>query len=266
MKILKLKNQNSKYEVGMKPYLSVVIPSYNELKNASRGVLEEVVAYLQKQSYAWEVILSDDGSTDGTVEVLESFASNYPQVSVLKNVHAGKGPTVQSGMLAADGEWRLFTDFDQSTPLSEVEKLLEYGGKGFDVVIGSREITGAIRDKEPMHRHIMGRGFNLLVQGLAVPGILDTQCGFKLFSASATETIFSNLHVYGRSKERSDAFTGAFDVEALFLASKYAYKIREVPVYWKHHETDRVSPVKDSIRMLLDIIKIRIAALHGAYK
>ena|SRR5258708_402006 len=171
-------------------FLSVVIPSYNEQKNFRRGVLDQVLEYLQKQTYAWEVLLSDDGSTDGTIEKLEEFAKKSPHVRVLKNTHAGKGPTVQSGMLFAKGQWRLFTDFDQSTPLSEVEKLLTFSDE-YDVIIGSREISGAIRDKEPVHRHVMGRGFNMLVQALAVPGIYDTQCGFKLFSAAAAEKLFS---------------------------------------------------------------------------
>ncbi len=247
------------------PHLSVIIPSYNEQKNLGRGVLNEVSQYLKKQSYSWEVILSDDGSTDGTTQVLEEFAASHPGFTVLKNIHAGKGPTVQSGMLKAQGKWRLFTDFDQSTPLGEVEKLWPFIDE-FKVIIGSREIKGALRDKEPWYRHLMGRGFNLMVQTLAVPGILDTQCGFKLFSGEAADVLFGSLSVYGRVKARKDAFTGAFDVEVLFLARQRGYPIKEVPILWRHHETDRVSPVKDSIRMLKDIVKVRLADLSGAYR
>lgn len=248
------------------PFLSVVIPSYNEMKNLGRGVLTEVATYLEGQSYSWEVILSDDGSTDGTIEELTAFAKQHPGFRVLKNKHAGKSPTVQAGLLAATGQWRLFTDFDQSTPLVEVEKLLAYAQEGYEVVIGSREIEGAQRDEEPWYRHLMGRSFNLAVQILAVPGIQDTQCGFKLFSATATEKLFNSLVVYGQQKERQDAFTGAFDVEILFLARKSGYRIKEVPILWKHNETDRVSPIKDSLRMLIDIIKIRVAYLLGKYQ
>lgn len=248
----------------MKPFLSVVIPSYNELKNIKRNVLDQVIAYLNKQNYEWEVLLSDDGSTDGTTEKLHEFAKQDKRIKVVENIHAGKGPTVQSGMLKANGEWILFTDFDQSTPLSEIEKLLAFQ-KTHQVIIGSREITGARRDKEPLHRHIMGKGFNILVQTLAIPGIYDTQCGFKLFRRDACQEIFSKLVVYGRSKERQDAFTGAFDVEALFLARKNGYKVQEVPITWHHNETDRVSPIKDSLRMLTDIIKVRIADFSGKY-
>jgi len=248
----------------MQPYLSVVIPSYNEMKNIKRNVLDEVVDYLKQQDYSWEVLLSDDGSTDGTTEELKKFADKHKNVEVVENIHAGKGPTVQSGMLKAKGKWILFSDFDQSTPLKEIEKLFKYKDN-YQVIIGSREIQGAKRDKEPLHRHIMGKGFNFLVQVLAIPGIYDTQCGFKVFSDQASKDIFSNLVVYGRGEERSDAFTGAFDVEALFLARKNNLKIKEVPIIWHHNETDRVSPIKDSIRMLIDIIKVRIANLLGKY-
>lgn len=248
----------------MRPFLSVVIPSYNEKKNIGRNVLDEVLTYLKKQRYEWELILSDDGSTDGTVQLLKDFAKKDKHISVLENIHAGKGPTVQSGILKATGDWILFTDFDQSTPLEEVEKLLKYKDD-YQVIIGSREIKGAKRDEEPIHRHLMGKGFNMLVQILAIPGIQDTQCGFKLFSHSSAKDIFSNLIVYGRSEERADAFTGAFDVEALFLARKKGLKIKEVPIAWYHHETDRVSPIKDSVRMLRDIIKVRLTSLTGKY-
>jgi dolichyl-phosphate beta-glucosyltransferase len=248
----------------MKIFLSVVIPSYNEMTNIKRNVLDEVAAYLNKQDYTWEVLLSDDGSTDGTTAQLHTFAQSHKNFTVLENVHAGKGPTVQSGMLKAQGEWVLFTDFDQSTPLKEIENLLRYS-KDYSVIIGSREIKGARRDREPFHRHIMGKGFNLLVQTLAIPGIYDTQCGFKVFRNDACKDVFKDLVVYGRSEERSDAFTGAFDVEALFLARKKGYKIKEVPIIWHHNETDRVNPVKDSLRMLRDIIKVRLTDLTGKY-
>lgn len=250
----------------MKPYLSVIIPSFNEMKNIERNVLSEVVDYLSKQKYSWEVILSDDGSTDGTIAKLAKFADQYENVRLLKNIHAGKAPTVTAGMLEAKGEWRLFTDFDQSTPISEVEKLFLRSQDGFEVIIGSREMVGSLRDKEPFYRHLMGRGFNILVQVLAIPGILDTQCGFKLFSEKATKALFPKLYVYGEQKARSDAYTGAFDVELLFLANKYNLPISEVPIVWRHNSTDRVSPIKDSLRMLRDIMKIRTADATGKYK
>lgn len=251
----------------MSVFLSVIIPSYNESRNIDRGVLEEAHEWLSKQDFTWEMILSDDGSTDGTIDFLRSFAKSHPHVLVLENLHAGKAPTVKSGMLSASGSWRLFTDFDQSTPISEVSKLLDIAKENkVDVVIGSREISGAKRDKEPFYRHLMGRGFNFFVQLFAVPGIYDTQCGFKLFSKEATLALFNSLFVYGSNQPRKDAYTGAFDVELLFLARKKGFKIREIPVHWKHAATERVSPIKDSLRMFRDIVKIRIAYLSGAYR
>ncbi len=247
------------------PYLSVVIPSYNEEKNFSRGVLDAVIEYLQKQSYAWEVVLTDDGSSDKTVALLHAFSKKHSNVRVVENPHKGKGPTVSSGMLAAKGKYRLFTDFDQSTPLSEFEKFLPFIDDGYDVVIGSRALEGARREKEPLHRHVMGLVFNMLVQAIAVPGIQDTQCGFKMFTAAATESLFPKLVVY-QGKERTDAFTGAFDVELLLLARRYKFQIAEVPVLWEHNETERVNPLKDSVRMFADIVKIRLTDVFQKYK
>lgn len=246
------------------PFLSVIVPSYNEQTNLKRGALDELLTYLKQQPYDWELIFSDDGSTDGTSAKLAELAQQDSRIQVLNNQHAGKGPTVANGMLAAKGQWRLFTDFDQSTPIAEVEKLLDHS-QDYQVIFGSREIAGARRDKEPFYRHLMGRGFNLVVQLLAVPGVKDTQCGFKLFSAEATKTLFPKLFVYGQQNQALDPFTGAFDVELLFLARKLGFKIKEVPINWYHHETNRVSPIKDSLRMFRDILKIRWAALRRKY-
>lgn len=247
------------------PFLSVIIPSYKEEKNFARGVLDEVVAYLENQKFTWELVLTDDGSPDKTVQLLKDFAKKHSNVRVVENPHRGKGPTVSSGMLAAKGQYRLFTDFDQSTPLSDFEKFHPYIDDGYDVVIGSRALQGAKREKEPIHRHVMGLVFNVLVQLIAVPGIHDTQCGFKMFTAESTEVLFPKLVIYG-SKERQDAFTGAFDVELLLLARRNKFSIAEVPVGWQHNETERVSPLKDSIRMFADIVKIRLADLSNKYK
>lgn len=249
----------------MQPFLSVIIPSYNERRDLERGVLNEVLQYLKNQSYTWELILTDDGSTDGTVEKLKEFAAKHDAVTVVENIHAGKAPNVKSGMLKATGQWRLFTDFDQSSPLHEVEKLLPWIEKGYDIVIGSREIKGALRDKEPFHRHMMGKIFNMVVQLLAVPGIHDTQCGFKLFSAEASTILFNKLVVYGGQEPRRDAFTGAFDVELLYLAMKNGFKIKEVPISWAYNKTVRVNPLKDSFRMFRDIVRIRLTSLQGKY-
>ena len=248
----------------MSVYLSVVLPSYNEKKNIKRGALEEAYNFLKDYEKSWELILSDDASTDGTTEELKQFAKKDKRIKVLENPHRGKGPTVAAGMLAAEGQWRLFSDFDQSTPLREVLKLLKYAGE-YDVVFGSREIMGAKREKEPFYRHLMGRGFNLVVQTFALPGVLDSQCGFKLLSATASEKLFKSLYIYSGKEEINSAFTGAFDVELLFLAKKYKFKSKEVAIKWKHYQTDRVNPIKDSLLMFIDIVKIRFADLTHKY-
>lgn len=245
-------------------FLSVVLPSYNEKKNLQKGVLEQISDYLQKQNYTYEVILSDDGSTDGTKEALAKFAAKNKHFRLLENQHAGKGPTVASGMLAARGQWRLFSDFDQSTPLGEIEKMWP-STVDHEIVIGSRAAQGAKREKEPFYRHLMGLGFNFLTQLIVLPGILDSQCGFKLFSQKATKKLFPKLKIYARSSKIKDAFTGAFDVELLFLARRFNLSIAEIPVLWQHAYTNRVSPVKDSLRMLRDLLRIRWACFRGKY-
>ncbi|HSW89972.1 MAG TPA: dolichyl-phosphate beta-glucosyltransferase [Patescibacteria group bacterium] len=246
--------------------IAVILPSYNEMPNISQGVLEDVWGYLSHQSYDFELLLSDDGSTDGTAHKLDEFAKSHKDVRVLHLPHRGKGPTVLDALEQSKGELALFTDFDQATPISELEKLLPYVQQGFEVVIGSRELAGSKRQKEPIHRHIMGKAFNFLVQLIAIRGIHDTQCGFKLFSRKAIQELAPRVFVYRKGGKEGGAYTGAFDVELLFLARKFGYKIAEVPIAWKHVKTDRVNPVRDSLRMLRDISRIRLADLQGRYE
>lgn len=246
-------------------FLSVILPSYNEQVNAQSGSLEAVWQYLSSQKYSWELILSDDGSTDGTAETLEQFAKSHKSVRVLQNSHKGKGPTVVAGLENATGEWRLFSDFDQATPIVEIEKLLPFTKQGYDVVIGSREIAGSKRQKEPFHRHLMGKGFNFFVRLFTISGIDDTQCGFKLFSKRAVDELCPRIYIYSGKGNSKGAFTGAFDVELLFLAKKFGFTIAEVPVIWKYVKTNRVDPIKDSAKMFVDLLRIRFADLTGKY-
>jgi dolichyl-phosphate beta-glucosyltransferase len=244
-------------------YLSVIIPAYNEEKNFAKGKLEGLFAYLEKRSYPYEILFVDDGSVDNTLGKLQELKRHKAHISVIKNAHQGKALTVMTGLQTAQGKFRLFTDFDQSTHISEVEKLLPFTRKGYDVVIGSREVKGAHRGNEPRYRHVMGRGFNTIVKLVAVWGIQDTQCGFKLISSRAVEQLLPKMKVTVRP--RKHAFTGAFDVELLYLAQKNGFKIAEVPVHWEHEDTERVNPVKDSFRMLQEVIAIRMKALAGGY-
>jgi len=245
--------------------LTVVIPAYNELDNFSAGKLDQVVDYLQLKNLDWEVIVVDDGSTDGSTEKIKDFIKDKDNWRLLVNQHQGKAMTVKVGVEAALGRQVLLTDFDQATPIGEVEKLLPFIDKGYQIVIGSREVKGALRQQEPWYRHLMGKVFNALVQLVAIRGIHDTQCGFKIFETNVVRDLFSRLMVYRPHPEKY-AFTGAFDVELLYLAYKQGLRIAEVPVHWYHASTTRVNPLRDSIRMFLDVLKIRWADLSGQYR
>ena len=248
-----------------KIFLSVIIPAYNEAVNFKKEVLEQVDAYMQKQHYEWEVIVVDDGSKDETAGLVKGFIRNKKKWQLICNSHQGKAATVTKGILSAKGENILFTDFDQATPINQVEKLLEKVKQEYQIVIGSREIKGAKREKEPFYRHLMGKGFNLMVKIFVIGGIEDTQCGFKLFTNPAVRKIFPKVQVY-KAHKIADAYTGAFDVELLFLAKKFNLRTAEVPVIWHHVKTERVNPIKDSLRMFIDIIKIRIYNILGKYE
>jgi glycosyltransferase involved in cell wall biosynthesis len=248
-----------------RPFLSIVIPAFNEAENYKNGVLEDVDKYFKRQAYKSEIIVVDDGSLDDTADLVDSWIQNKRNWKLIRNPHKGKALTVSTGVLKAEGTYILFTDFDQATPISELEKLLPFIKKGYAIAIGSREIKGSKREKEPWYRHVMGRVWNLIVQTLAVPGVRDTQCGFKLFKGETARELFKSLHVYS-DREEKQAYTGAFDVELLFIALKRGLQIAEVPVHWKHVETTRVHPLRDSARMFFDLIKILFAGLTGKYE
>lgn len=244
--------------------ISIVIPSFNESANFKAGVLQQVADYLKKKNLNWEVIIVDDGSTDGSNKAIKAFAKKN-HWRFIQNSHQGKAATIKTGVFQAKHKYTLFTDFDQATPISEVEKLLPFLKKKYQIVIGSREIKGSLREKEPWYRHLMGKVFNFAVQIIAITGIHDTQCGFKIFATKTAKELFNDLKVY-QPKQEKYAFTGAFDVELLFIANKRNIKIAEVPISWYHAPTTRVSLIRDSIRMFFDILKIRLADIAGLYR
>lgn len=245
--------------------LSVIIPAYNEEPNFKKGAIDQVPKYLEQQDYSYEILIVDDGSSDNTSTLAQAFAKKHKNVKVIKNPHQGKAETVKTGVEKANGELILFTDFDQATPIDEVERLLPYFPQ-YDIVIGSRQLPGAKREKEPIYRHIMGLVFNLVVQAIAVRGIWDTQAGFKCFKRDIAKELFAKLKVYGQGKKVQGALVTAFDVELLFIAKKRGYKIKEVPIIWHHVATSRVSPIKDSLRMFRDVLKVRLNDVSGIYK
>lgn len=248
-----------------KIFLSVVIPSYNEMANLQKGVLDKVKRYLDHQKYEYEVIVVDDGSTDGSREFVKKFVKNNKTFRLIENHHTGKAGAVTTGVLSASGDYVLFTDMDQATPIEEIEKMLPHLQKDVDIVIGSRkERKGA-----PLSRKIMSQSAIMLRKFLVgLPDINDTQCGFKLFSQKSAQDIFKKVKkIHGGFKTiKGSAVTSGFDVEVLYLAQQANYVIKEVPVRWLYVETRRVNPINDSINGVKDLFKIRYNIQKGVYK
>lgn len=246
---------------------SIVIPTYNESDKITSS-LTQVLGFMRDFTKSFEVIVVDDGSNDDTASLVQEYIKTNPEVKLIRNSHKGKGPTVTTGMLSASGAFVYMADADLSTPISELKKLstwlIEHD---FDIVIASREGSGAKRNYEPLYRHLMGRIFNMVVRVIVLPGIRDSQCGFKLFKNKAAKDSFSRLKVYSPDIERKKkAYLGAFDVEVLAVAKKLDYRIKELPVEWTYVKTSRLSPISDSINMVLDVCRIRINIMKGAYK
>lgn len=237
-------------------FLSVVVPAYNEEARLVPS-LEKIARYLRRQPYAHEVIVVSDGSRDGTAAAALRFRpEGFPLSVIDRKENRGKGYTVREGVAAARGKFVLFSDADLSTPIEEVEKLLPFFQQGCEVVIASRSLkTSEILVRQPWHRQLMGKVFNRIVRVFAVPGVIDTQCGFKCFSRRAVEEIFPLCRV--------DGF--AFDVEILYLARKRGLKIREVPVRWIDSPRSTVSPLRDSARMFREVLALRWSDWRGAY-
>jgi len=197
----------------------------------------------------------DNASTDHTSDIVEHAAAEHPILSLLHQPIQGKGAAVRKGMLEAHGEYRFICDADLAMPVEQVARFLPPTLSEYAVAIASREIAGARRYDEPWYRHLMGRVFNLVVRLLVVPGTQDTQCGFKCFHEDAAKEIFSIQKIDG----------WAFDVEVLYIAQRYSYRIVEVPIDWHYGEGSRVSPLRDSLNMVREVFRIRRAGRRGAY-
>lgn len=248
-----------------KIFLSVVIPSYDEMTNLRTGVLDRVDSFLSKKNFSYEVIVVDDGSTDGGIEFVSDFAKTHPEFRLLKNSHTGKAGAVTAGILSSVGEYVLFTDMDQAAPIKEVDRLLPFFDKGFDIVIGSRSST---RKGAPWTRTLMALGMIILRKSLiGLSDISDTQCGFKMFRNSVAQKLFSKVSKLhgGFNAVSGSSVSAGFDVELLYVADKMKYKIKEVPVEWMYVETRRVNPIKDSIEAVLDLVRIKKNDLSGVY-
>ena len=247
-----------------RPRLSLIIPAFNEQSRIDR-TLHETWAYLTAQPYSFEVILSDDGSTDATAEVGRAFAADRDDMRVLSIAHAGKAAAIRAGMKAARGEIVVFTDADLATPISYLSNFIAAIESGADVVIGSREGSGANRVGEPIYRHLMGRAFNRLVQTAILPGIDDTQCGFKAFTRFASMEILRRARLYVDQEIIAGARVTAFDVEMLVIARKLGLKIVEIPVIWTYGNQSKVNPISDTLTNLRDIAAIKLNVIRRAY-
>lgn len=247
----------------MKPYLSVILPAYNEEENIRRSVLIKIWEYLENQKYSWEVLVVDDGSVDETIGLSEKFAKTHKGFKVLKEPHRGKGGTVIAGMLAAKGDVILFTDMDQATPINQLEKLLEKLSSDYDIAIGSR--SG--REGAPLIRKLMAYGFMFLRTLVLRLPYRDTQCGFKAFKSRAADKIFEKMKIFSeKAASKGASVSAGFDLETLYIARKLGLKVAEVPVVWKHQEGTKVNPIKDSWEGFRDLIKVRINAFLGRYR
>jgi len=252
-------------EVVARPKLSLIIPAYNEETRLGR-TLTEIELYLSGQGYGYEIIVSDDGSADDTLAIANSFASAKENVRVLSIRHAGKAAAIRSGIRASRGDVIAFTDADLATPISYMDDFLSALDGGADVVIGSREGTKATRVGEPYYRHLMGRVFNRLVQTIALPGIDDTQCGFKAFTRFAATEINRRARLYADQEAISGARVTAFDVEMLVIARELKLKIVEVPVVWTYGQQSKVNPISDTWHNFRDIVSVKANVLLGRYR
>ena len=251
--------------ISSSPHLTVVVPAYNEAERLP-GTLEQMVAYFQDQPYDWRICVVDDGSDDATSALAQAWSAREPRLDVIVNDHRGKAYAVRTGIMAATSAYVAFSDADLSVPIGEIERLLAALASGADVAIGSREGPGSHRYGEPAYRHLMGRIYNLLYRGVLLPGIADSQCGFKAFRTAVAHDLFQRMLVYGAKAQpiRGGMVTG-FDTELLFLIRRRGYRLEEVGVDWYYGKASKVRPVRDTVRMIVDVFKIRAFAGAGRY-
>lgn len=236
------------------PLLSIIIPAYNEERRLP-ATLETIQGFLAQQNYTAEALIVENGSSDRTLSIAQEFAERNPVFRAMHIDERGKGRAVRAGMLAATGKYRFFADTDLSMPITEVNRFLPPHIPDPAVVIGSREAPGAVRYGEPEMRHLSGRIFNSLVRWIALPGLQDTQCGFKMFRSDAAEDVFRRQTIFGWT----------FDVEVLFIARLHGYPIIELGVPWYYNADTKVRMLSDAWHMVKDLITIRLNARRGVY-
>ncbi len=236
------------------PFLSIVIPAHNEEQRLP-STLQKIASFAGAQSYSIEVVVVENGSNDRTAELARSFQDQMPFLRVLQETQAGKGLAVRRGMLDALGDYRFICDADLSMPIEEVNAFIPPQLPGVDIAIASREAPGAVRIDEPPFRHLTGRVFNTIVRLMALPGLQDTQCGFKCFRGAVAQDVFRRQTLNG----------WAFDVEVLFIARRRGYRVVEIPIHWYFDSHSQVRVFRDTWRMLRELVSIRRNAARGLY-
>jgi dolichyl-phosphate beta-glucosyltransferase len=235
-------------------FLSIIIPAYNEEARLP-ATLQQVAQFLNAQPYSAEVLVVENGSTDRTCEIAQFFADGHPQFRVIQEAQRGKGRAVRTGVLQARGDYRFMCDADLSMPIGEVNNFLSPPFDHYDIAIASREAQGSVRYHEPFYRHLGGRMINTMIRWLILPGLQDTQCGFKCFKAAVAEDIFLSQTMTGWS----------FDIELLYIARRRGYRIIEIPINWYFNPKTKLNAFQDALKMLGDILQIRRNARKGLY-
>lgn len=236
------------------PFFSIIIPAHNEAERLPSS-LEAVKRFISSLPFETEVIVVENNSSDGTAEIVREWMKTMPQLRLISLAQPGKGNAIRTGMLAAQGEYRFMADADFSMPVEEIRKFLSGGKPLAPVAIASREAPGSKRIGEPFYRHLIGRVYNFLVRMLVLPGLQDTQCGFKCFSAEAAQAIFPLQRLEGWS----------FDVEVLTIARQLGFEIKQVPITWHYQPGSRMHLLGDSLQMAKDLFTIRQYKKKGLY-
>lgn len=252
--------------IASEPSLSLVIPAYNEADRIG-ATIAAVLAFFETQPYATELIVVDDGSSDDTAQAAREQIASHRCARLVSIQHGGKAAALRAGMRSAQHAQIAFCDADLATPLSDLTTLRARVAEGCQVAIGSREGMGARRLGEPIYRHVMGRVFNAVVRLLLLPGIHDTQCGFKLFERAAARVILNRARLYANADEAiSGPRVTAFDVELLVIAHRLGYKICTVPVVWSYGSHSKVHPARDTWHNVRDVLTVRFNAWRGYYQ